>query len=197
MRLALVAAIVTFTAGAPLAAQSGDWRLSCQDAAMRVQDGTARGAARERALDLLVGCGRTGSAAVASAIRRERGSTDAKLLEHLYAFVHSPDGGPVLDAALSVAQDDSASTQARVWALLAFVQERYREMVADYEHVAGGFDEIGLPRNGCFVGWVAGDHGASHLSRSDVERVLTVASALYKDKTQPADVRSAARCVLP
>ena len=175
MRFLLTAIIVTVAAGAPLVAQSDDQRLHCQDAATRIQGGTVRGVRRDRALERLAGCGKAGSAAVASVIRRERGSTDLRLLDRLNGLVHMPEGDAVLDAILDVAQDPSGSKEARVMALLTLVQERHRDMVADYQHVAGGLDEYGLPKNGCFIGRIAGNHsGVGPLSRGDTQRILAV-----------------------
>lgn len=196
MRAFLFASVALLATSIPLRAQA-DLPLSCRDAAAQVQGETVRGRARDRALDRLGGCGDVASPAIASAIRRERGSTDTQLLLRLNSHLHGSSGGGMLDAVVSVAQDASASKEARVTALLALVKERHPRMVTDYQHVAGGLDQYGMPRNGCFAGRIADDPGPSQMSRGDVERILAMARTLSRDKTQPADVRSAARCVLP
>jgi hypothetical protein len=83
-----------------------------------------------------------------------------------------------LEAVLDVARDTSASTPARVSALIALVRLAHPAMVVDYRAVTGGLDRAGSALNGCFAGRYAGDHGPSGLSASDAVRIRDLARAI-------------------
>jgi hypothetical protein len=118
------------------------------------------------------------------------------LLGHLNQFLRVSPRGPLLDAVLEVAQDRSASIPARVNALLALTRETHPRAAADYRSIIGRLDADGASTRTCFTGDLAGDTSPTQLSQTDMQRVRQVGWGLYRDKTQPLDVRSAAACII-
>jgi hypothetical protein len=192
---------VVMVASAPVRAQqparSRDVRPapSCSEAISTMR-ASSSGPEGRRALDRLPGCGEAAYSAVAQSILQERTSRDITQLGRLHRFVQVSPRGGILDAILAVAQDNSASVEARVSALAVLTGELHRDMMVSYHAVAGGLDPAGMPVNGCSSGRLAGDYGPSQLTHADVERVRQVAWALRRNKAEPPDVRSAATCVL-
>jgi hypothetical protein len=168
----------------------------CAIAAVTVRD-DPRVAEAERALTRLRGCGEMANPAVAARILRQRKSTDITELTRLQRFVQVSPRGGILDALLAVAEDTSASVEARVSAFAVLVGELRRDALVTYHDVSGvgGYPGPGgVPMANC-GGGNSTDTGESQLTRADVDRIRRTAKKLRVDATQPTSVRSAAYCV--
>ena len=110
-------------------------------------------------------------------------------------FLSFDPNGPVLDALLNVAVDRSASTEARVAALAEVAQETHPSQTVSYEATLGGLDRFNVPVYGCFRGYVSHTRAVA-ISGTNLARIHQMATTLVGDRSQPADVRSAAACVL-
>ena len=166
---------------------------NCDEAIALVRDSLRTPAAR-LALERLTRCGEPGYLSVAVAIRAERASQDFALVNELHKFLRWSPRGVLLDAILDVARDSAASVLARGMALYALARETHRDVMVDYRGMVAGLDPRGVPLGSCHSGHVT-DHGPSGLSAADVTRIRQVASTIYRDKSQPGEVRSAAMCL--
>jgi hypothetical protein len=185
----------------PLQAQQegpgrGNASLSCQDAVALVRASASAPQSRQAVDRLSSGCGEEGYSAVAFRIRQERVSRDLTLLVGLSSLLQRSPKGAFLQAVLDVAQDRSASMEARGAALFALTRVTHPDVSVDYQGIMSGVDRWGLPTKSCFNGHIAGRSSPSAISPADVSRVEQIASALHRDTTQPSGVRSAASCIL-
>lgn len=167
---------------------------NCDEAIALVRD-SLRTSAAHLGLERLTRCGEPGYSAVAAAIRAERASRDFALVNELHGFLRVSPRGVLLDAILDVARDSAASVLARGMALYALAREASTDRMVDYHGMVAGLDSHGLPLRSC-NGGVVTDYPPSRLSTADVTRIRQMALAIYRDKSQPGEVRSAAMCLL-
>jgi hypothetical protein len=151
---------------------------------------------RQWAITYATGCGNVGARALATAIRRERASTDVAALEVLHMPAQGFRDRAMFEAAAEVAADARASGAARAMSLGTLVLYEsaeypalsYRELTAVPEAGVCAFYRLWQDRPTLAVG--------EPLPPDQLERTRTLAQRLEGDEATPREVRSAARCVL-
>lgn len=145
----------------------------------------------------LCGAGEHG-AAVAQAVRRLRTETDTSVLWPYWSVSRYLLDRQLFEAAEEIAADQSASTQARVFAISALISAVRPGFVSDYGQLVGGFRSDGIVAGGCWS-VVSGQ-----FQRTDTpppvdyrERAAAVRQRLRSNPVEAVDVRTAATCLLP
>jgi hypothetical protein len=193
------APLLTLAACAPRAVLAQDrpdsvhHRNDCRLAAQVISTGQPL-PRREWALAVIQGC-REGGPALARAMRESRLSSDTAYLNALTWPAIRLRDGEIFQAAMQVAADRGASTQARVFAIRTLMWSMYPGGGIDYADLADLVQ--GRPRS-CF------GHGPStHTSVTQgaalpvdfVARAKELAKTLDHDPTEPLPVRRAAVCL--
>jgi hypothetical protein len=105
----------------------------------------------------------------------------------------------LFEAVADLAQDRTASTTARIVALMelsALVGDRYSFPV--FEGFSSGLNERGLPRRSCARTNAhprGREDGATPLPADYAPRVAAIADRIATDEAEPSEIRSAASCV--
>ena len=91
-----------------------------------------------------------------------------------------------------LAEDKSASVEARVSVFAGLVGELHPDVAVSYQDVSGAGGDPGpggvlIPS--CSSSRLAGDYGESQLTRADIDRIRRTAKRLREDATQPPTVR--------
>jgi hypothetical protein len=194
LRMLMIAVAVVLAAPHPLSAQtpadSVHRRNHCRLAAQVI--GTGQPAPKkEWALGVIRSC-TEGGAVLAEAIRAARTSADTAMLNALTAPMVELRDGSVFSAAMDVAGDQSATSEARVFAIRILMWSMYPGGGIYYSSLAAG-------SQGCL------GHGPSTHTRvtqgvplpSDyIARAKALGHALAHDSTEAVPVRLAASCLL-
>lgn len=150
-------------------------------------------------------CGAVGAAAVASALERNRASADVAFWTRFGDVAWLIRHPALLDAALRVAADSSASFPARALGLqLALAQHDINANFVSGGHplalewiLAHGADPRGVPGNGCIMpalGWIDATYMAALPADADA-RTIRTADAVAADRRAPRALRHIARCI--
>jgi hypothetical protein len=113
----------------------------------------------------------------------------------MVSFLGNSPESELLDAALAVAQDPTATTESRVVALMGIFSLRRPMFVARYDELAHTLDQKGQHIAQCSSGIIAGGGTESRLSKSAEEKVGAAVRRILSDRRVPVEVRSAASCV--
>lgn len=184
-----LAALVPFGA---LSAQS----RHCADILRRVKaPAHAMSADRFRDLDQLLSCGAEGRQAAMVAFRNAKQSRDTTYLGRLAPYSWGIGGKPFLPMLLDLAADASASTEARVTAMISLRQMKYPADIIRYHDVVGGFVDDLFPVHGCSSGRSSGDFERVELTKEELRRINATAHRIRADASAPLDVRTAAGCL--
>jgi hypothetical protein len=147
----------------------------------------------EWAREYITRCGAAGGRALADRLSASRRSTDAVLLDQLTKPAARFVDGSLFETAAAIALDETASTEARVFAFRVLVHAREPGRRLTYGNLTGAPGAT----LGCFgvrPGFhFTADHGAP-LPPNPEERIRSVSQVVYSAPTSSSDVRRAARC---
>ncbi len=168
-------------------------RNDCRRAAQIVETGNPAPHS-DWAYERIARCGSEGGSAIANALRRSRQSTEVSALDEISKSARTIRDGEVFAASLEVAADPAASAAARVFALRTVVSTLSPGRVLSYEQMTRPDAE-----RAC-----AGLLPSSHETLSEGRPLPVhpeslardVALRVTRDRSSPAQVVHAARCVL-
>jgi hypothetical protein len=129
-----------------------------------------------------------------------RSVSDTAVLGAYWSITAVVDDRSLFEAAFDIARDGSASTQARVFALLAINRSMRINPTSTYSNLVGGWvEEAGLRgvKGGCatrFVSHATRETGTP-LPNGWQQAALRLRSQLLADDLAPLDVRTAAWCI--
>ena len=199
-RLVVALALLSAIGPAPLAAQVGRVHHSDAECAEWSRALAAGGESARHALDYadLPGCPDVGPRALAAALRDARAETDTTYLLRLTAQAGNLGHPAILAAALQLAGDRSATTEARATAMLILAGELGYGM--DVAGRSGGeVLVVPLPdQKPCYLNArVAGlpPAAAAAQSADAPRRVAVVLDHLRTDASEPVLLRNLARCL--
>jgi len=163
----------------------------CEEARNSLESGSRESAPP----GVLFNCGESGAVALARALRRERSGTDTQFFLYLFSGIAKVQHPAILDAAVDIARDKTASETARAMSLL----------VIESQHASG---TILPPRyewearlNGpfpadCVYGWTSGDYASAYRMPSDYQaRIRAVLDTVAQDSTETEHMRNLAVCL--
>jgi hypothetical protein len=205
-----VAGLMALVLAGPLLAQGGadsaqitsDCRL-----AVRIITNGKPSSQEEWAWSVIQLCGSDGGNAVATALRNARSSSDVDYLDRLAGTGRWLRDGNFFAAALDVAGDRSATVTARLRALIVLLyatrlaQQPIRGVPISSRDLLSAFDEhSGLPRPTCGLGRVStGEvppYDGSPMPTDYEAKIAALATRIFRDTTEPQDVRSAVFCLM-
>jgi hypothetical protein len=204
-----VVALLSLSATA-LAAQDSAYRAQISSDCQRAIPIIARGrlAPEENwAWTAIQLCGAEGGSALATALRNARASTDTAYLDQLAGRARWLRDASFFSAALDVAADRDASVIARLHSMIVVLyakrlaRERIDHVPVAYQDLLSPFDErSGLPHPTCgfnrtSTGEVKPYQGAP-LPENYQAQIIRLAGHVFRDLTEPDDVRSATFCLL-
>lgn len=156
----------------------------------------------EWALSFIAACGsEVYGRAIAQGVRRLRSVQDTAVLQQYWRPSHFLTDLNFYDAAVEIAQDRTASTEARVFAFLALVRMSDPVRVVEYRDLLGGFHEThGL--RGVGGGCRSGSFGypsrlvGTPLPDDYRRRIADFSASIREDGSEPEDVRTSAACAV-
>ena len=202
----LASAAATFLGPASAHGQQ-DWRhrreQECRKASLIVEKG--RPEKKEAwAWELLPSCGADGARTFALVLRNSRSATDTLLLEQVIGRLDGWQDASLAAAASEIAGDESASVEARVYAVKFLLGTLRPGAMYTYGRLAAGLqvmkDEAGDLE---FTSQCSASGFATHRNREGgtplpgdhVPTVWSLLTGLAKDERVPPAVRNAAECV--
>ena len=193
---AIAATLLIFVASAAAAQDAGvsAFRAEmCERALQGVRDDQSA-VERWRLIDSLSGCGAEGGSALAEELRRLRGIYELTTLERLFDRIVRIRDATVFGAALELADDKSATVEARIVAFRIFVQYENPIWVTTFDAFSLPWQEgWPLSRRGTY--YVVDHPGQSEGAPLPDDWEATVRALLTRireDNTEPDPVRSGA-----
>jgi hypothetical protein len=140
----------------------------------------------------LPGCGTAASGAARDAWLAQRAVSDTIQLAETFGRLWAFRDASLFDAAMSVASDNSAATESRVFSMMMLLEQLLDRPFAEYKYFAAT-----PPTGVCRIGIVADRQirVGTPLSTDARQRLRTLAQALQSDASAPPAVQSAGRCV--
>jgi hypothetical protein len=204
--LTFAAAVAVFAGSQPLRAQrvleaGSRGRDARCDQALRAIRASYQPHRQGNELAVLPGCGSEGARETARAIAATRSEQDVGALSRAWGAIDRWRDADVMRAALTVAQDNGASTRARVFATMHLIQLlhpgqvfTYQGIVKDGTYRKKGGNVIYTP--GCARAYGGGhsDAFATPLPRDYVTQIQPVLDRMSEDASLPKELRNAAWC---
>jgi hypothetical protein len=137
--------------------------------------------------------------AAAAALRRLSTSEDLRTLEKEWARVRLLRDSTLFATATEIANAGSSTAPARVYAIRYLVNIIHPNRLITYDLMVRGTDARGYQRGPCFERTAAGRQAEYHglpQPRDSRERIAALLQDIHSDPAQPAQVRSAASCLL-
>lgn len=150
---------------------------------------------RQWAREYIIRCGAAGGQALADRLSASRRSSDPLLLDQLTASAARFVDGSLFETAAVIAQDESASTEARVFAFRVLIHALEPGRRLTYGNLIGAPDAT-LRCFGVGPGFHFTAEAGAPLPPNPEERVRSIAQWVYSAPTSSSDVRRAARCAV-
>jgi hypothetical protein len=150
----------------------------------------------------LLSCGSMGGAVAGAVIRAMRSEREMSRLTRIVSPYRNFRDTAVFAAAIDVARDNSASESARIQALNTLYILRTGNYWVGYRRMLGSVDPtFGRPVAACTSGLEVSDakpfwYAGASLPLGFGEQIRALADQLWRDESQPLQVRAAASCAL-